>query len=109
MTAYADSQTAVEALRRGVYDYLSKPLHPEELLAVLDRGFEKLTLEERLRTAYAELERRVEQRTRELREANERLEQEVDERRRAEVDLRSAKARGGREPGDVRIPVVDQP
>ncbi|MCP4292260.1 MAG: sigma-54-dependent Fis family transcriptional regulator [bacterium] len=33
MTAYASTETAVEALRIGAYDYLSKPFQPDELLA----------------------------------------------------------------------------
>lgn len=43
-TAYADMDTAVKALRRGVYDYFGKPLNTDELLAALDRCFEKVRL-----------------------------------------------------------------
>jgi two-component system response regulator HydG len=32
MTSYADIQTAVESIRSGAYDYVAKPLNPEELL-----------------------------------------------------------------------------
>ena len=32
MTSYADIQSAVEAIRSGAYDYISKPVNPEELL-----------------------------------------------------------------------------
>ena len=32
MTSYADIQTAVESIRSGAYDYVSKPVNPEELL-----------------------------------------------------------------------------
>jgi two-component system response regulator HydG len=32
MTSYADIQTAVESIRSGAYDYVSKPLNPDELL-----------------------------------------------------------------------------
>jgi signal transduction histidine kinase len=44
MTAHVDSKTAIEALRNGAYDYVDKSCHPSELLAVLDRCFEKLQL-----------------------------------------------------------------
>ena len=33
MTAYASTETAVEALRRGAYDYITKPFQPDEVLA----------------------------------------------------------------------------
>ncbi|MDR2086336.1 MAG: sigma-54 dependent transcriptional regulator [Dysgonamonadaceae bacterium] len=32
MTGYADIQTAVESIRSGAYDYIAKPLNPDELL-----------------------------------------------------------------------------
>ena len=32
MTGYADVQTAVESIQSGAYDYVAKPLNPEELL-----------------------------------------------------------------------------
>ena len=32
MTSYADIQTAVECIRAGAYDYVAKPLNPEEIL-----------------------------------------------------------------------------
>jgi len=32
MTSYADIQTAVECIRAGAYDYVAKPLNPEEVL-----------------------------------------------------------------------------
>ncbi|MDR0798982.1 MAG: sigma-54 dependent transcriptional regulator [Dysgonamonadaceae bacterium] len=32
MTSYADIQSAVECIRSGAYDYVSKPLNPDELL-----------------------------------------------------------------------------
>ena len=35
MTSYADIQTAVECIRAGAYDYIAKPLDPEEVLKKL--------------------------------------------------------------------------
>lgn len=37
ITAFADVKTAVEAMKEGAYDYISKPFEPEELLIVIDR------------------------------------------------------------------------
>ncbi len=42
MTSYADIKTAVSAIKAGAYDYITKPLDPEELL---------LTLKQRLKVA----------------------------------------------------------
>jgi len=44
MTSYADIQTAVECIRAGAYDYVAKPLNPEEVLKklqTLDNSNEK--------------------------------------------------------------------
>ncbi len=37
ITAYATIETAVEAMRRGAFDYLPKPFTPDQLRVVLDR------------------------------------------------------------------------
>ena len=37
MTAYVAADSAIEALRTGAYDYLTKPFAPNQLLATLDR------------------------------------------------------------------------
>jgi signal transduction histidine kinase len=41
MTAHVETRSAVQALRRGAYDYIDKACEPGELLAVLERAFEK--------------------------------------------------------------------
>jgi len=45
MTAFASTDSAIEALHVGAYDYLRKPFHPEDLLATLNRIFERIELE----------------------------------------------------------------
>ena len=84
MTAYANIDSAVEALRMGAYDYLRKPFRPEDLLATLDRCFDRLQLGRELQAAHDDLERRVENRTRELTD-------EIAQRKRIEEELRLAK------------------
>src|SRR5437762_1856108 len=37
VTAYATIETAVEAMRRGAFDYLPKPFTPDQIRLVLDR------------------------------------------------------------------------
>ncbi|MDO8542513.1 MAG: response regulator [Opitutaceae bacterium] len=40
MTAYASTESAVQALKYGAFDYLQKPFRVDELLATLRRGLE---------------------------------------------------------------------
>ena len=44
VTGFGSVETAVQALNNGAYDYLRKPVNPDELLATLRRGFEKIRL-----------------------------------------------------------------
>lgn len=44
MTAYASVDTAVQAIQEGAYDYLCKPFFTEDLLATLQRCFERSRL-----------------------------------------------------------------
>jgi PAS domain S-box-containing protein len=44
VTGFGSIETAVRALKEGAYDYLRKPVNPEELIATLTRGFEKIRL-----------------------------------------------------------------
>lgn len=69
MTAYATADTAIEALQEGAYDYLRKPLNPMDLLAKLDRCFERLSLQEDKEAA----EKALKSRNTELEEINARL------------------------------------
>lgn len=49
VTAYADLNSAVEALRRGADDYIVKPIKPDLIIRAVDRAFEKLQLREEVR------------------------------------------------------------
>jgi NtrC-family two-component system response regulator AlgB len=57
MTAYATVSSAVEAMRRGAFDYLPKPFTPDELRVLLTRWGNV----NRLRTRVADLEEQVQQ------------------------------------------------
>ncbi|MBN1277128.1 MAG: sigma-54-dependent Fis family transcriptional regulator [Deltaproteobacteria bacterium] len=46
MTAYSSVETAVEALKRGAYDYLTKPLDFDELRLTMERAMEHTHLRE---------------------------------------------------------------
>jgi len=45
-TAYGSEKIAVEAMKSGAYDYLSKPFEVDELRLVVERAFEHLALAE---------------------------------------------------------------
>lgn len=44
ITGYATVESAVEAMKKGAYDYLPKPFTPEELRIIIRRGIEKRKL-----------------------------------------------------------------
>lgn len=74
MTAYASTETAIKALHEGAYDYLCKPFYTEDLLATLERCFERAMLTRRRKEAEAALRRR----NRELEMVNARLQGTVE-------------------------------
>ena len=55
MSAYGTQDLAVEAMRRGAYDYLAKPFEPNEVLLTLKKAYER----EKLRKANQQLQRDV--------------------------------------------------
>ena len=55
MTAYVATETAVEALNEGAYAYLRKPIDVKDLLATLERCFDKIRLESEKHQAEAAL------------------------------------------------------
>ncbi|MGE5486966.1 MAG: sigma-54-dependent transcriptional regulator [bacterium] len=56
ITAYGAVETAVEAMRSGAYDYVTKPVNIDELKIVLDRALEHLTLLQEVRTLRSSLD-----------------------------------------------------
>ena len=77
LTGTTDEMLGIEAVRRGVQDYLIKGQADERLIARAIRyAIEHKRAEEELRRAHDELEARVQQRTEELARANVELESE---------------------------------
>jgi len=50
ITAFGTVQTAVEAMKAGAYDYITKPIDYEELVLVVNRAMERQQLVEEVRT-----------------------------------------------------------
>jgi two-component system, NtrC family, response regulator PilR len=44
MTAYASTETAIAAMKRGAYDYLTKPFKVDEISVVVERALERQAL-----------------------------------------------------------------
>ena len=59
ITAYGSEKVAVEAMKRGAYDYISKPYEIEELRLVVSRAMESLQLKEENQALRRELEKRA--------------------------------------------------
>jgi DNA-binding response OmpR family regulator len=87
ITAYASAESAIQALRRGAYDYLAKPFDVDLLHIVIKRALEKAGLQKTLRQYMTELEQRVAERTHELTEAKQRLEKSLAELKAAQGQL----------------------
>jgi DNA-binding NtrC family response regulator len=47
LTAHGSIETAIQAMRKGAYDYLTKPFHLPELEVHIDKAFEKVRLQRR--------------------------------------------------------------
>ncbi len=58
MTAFGTVASAVEAMKCGAYDYLTKPLHPYELDALINRVLERKRLIEEVRTLRTNVDRK---------------------------------------------------
>lgn len=69
VTAYAELELAVEAMRLGAYDFLTKPVDLEIVVLSVKKALEKKRLEEEIEAYHANLERLVEERTFKLQQA----------------------------------------
>src|SRR4051794_22540990 len=58
VTAYGTIETAVEAMRAGAYDYITKPVHPDELRALVRRVLERRELIEEVRALRSSLDQK---------------------------------------------------
>lgn len=75
LTAYADEEMIERAKPIGPYAYVLKPLQERQLLAAIEIALHKNIMQQKLKEAHDQLERRVEERTRELRIKSENLEE----------------------------------
>jgi PAS domain S-box-containing protein len=69
MTGYTSIDTAMEAIHKGAYDYLQKPVEMRYLFSILDRCFEKIKLRDQSEDAH----RAVASQNEKLEELNQKL------------------------------------
>jgi two-component system response regulator PilR (NtrC family) len=55
ITAYASTETAIEAMKEGAYDYLTKPFQVDEIRLVIEKALEKKSLSRENRRLRTEL------------------------------------------------------
>jgi DNA-binding NtrC family response regulator len=58
ITAYGTVEAAVEAMKAGAYDYITKPVNTDELRLTLSRALERIELLDQVRTLRASLNER---------------------------------------------------
>ena len=58
ITAFATVSTAVESMKLGAYDYISKPFNMEEFLLTIDRAVEKIALKKEVEILRREIQQR---------------------------------------------------
>ena len=59
ISGFAEIRTAVDALKAGVYDYVTKPLNPDDFLFTIRRALEKRALEKEVQHLRQELNSRA--------------------------------------------------
>ncbi len=97
VTAIHDISTALEAIRRGAYDYILKPFEKDQLYHGVGRALQHRRLVIENRDYQRELERKVEERTAELTAKHIELEQSYDDTLEAlgsALDLKDAETEG---------------
>ena len=73
ITGFASTESVVEALRKGAYDYIAKPFEIEMILISIERALERVRLQRELKGYVEALEQRVAERTRDLEATNAKL------------------------------------
>ncbi|MBU0967946.1 MAG: response regulator [Proteobacteria bacterium] len=73
LTGYGDMDSAIEALKYGASDFITKPVRLEVLLLAIDRAKQKIAMSRQLKDYTKNLEQKIEERTLELRQAQEEL------------------------------------
>jgi len=89
VTGVVDVDTAIQSIRMGASDYLTKPFNLEEVVLIVERTLEKRRLMRENREYQQSLERKVEERTHEVRRKSEEVERLYSELKTAFEQIRA--------------------
>jgi DNA-binding NtrC family response regulator len=87
LTAIADTQTAVEAMKLGAYDYVTKPFNMDDVLLRVEKALERRRLLLENREYQRRLEERVQRQVGEMRKSNHEAEIALNREREALAEL----------------------
>ena len=96
ITGVAEMETAVEAMKLGAYDYVTKPFNLNDLLVRVEKAREKRYLAVQMKGHQKDMEERIAQQAKDLRQmmnqtVNALIKEEVLQR---ELDIRGGKSKG---------------
>jgi len=98
LTAVSDIQTAVEAMKLGAYDYLTKPFNLDDLVMRVERALERRRLTLENREYQRRLEQRIEEQAGKLRQYCSQTEQALGREQAALAELEAARQSLGEDP-----------
>lgn len=90
LSAYDAVFDKVKAFRVGGVDYITKPFQIDEVIVRIENQLKFQAAKQEIRQLNKELEQRVKQRTHELRLTNQKLQQEVIQRKKAQLEAEKA-------------------
>ncbi len=98
LTAVSDIQTAVEALKLGAYDYLTKPFNLDDLVIRVERALERRRLVLENREYQRRLEQKVEQQAGKIQQYHNEAKQALSREQAALAELEAARLSSREEP-----------
>jgi DNA-binding NtrC family response regulator len=98
LTAISDIQTAVEAMKLGAYDYLTKPFNLDDLVMRVERALERRRLVLENREYQRQLEQKVEQQAGKIRHYHSAAEDALTREQAALAELEAARLSLSNEP-----------
>ncbi len=93
MTGYAELDTAISAIKRGAFDFITKPFNPEYLIQSIQKAVKYYSLVRMEKNYKSELEDEISIKTEELESTVKSLQKEIVERKKMGEELRESEER----------------